>query len=62
MVDEVKSPLEVAADKFLADSGYVDAPTPDDVLCGSARDMEAILNGPAWLSRLVSHRLRVSVP
>lgn len=56
-----KSPLEAAADDLLADAGFAPETQCDDVLCGNPNDLDAILNGPAWLSRLVSNKMRVNI-
>lgn len=56
----MRTALDIAADKLLAKAGFVE-PICDDILCGNPNDLDAILNGPEWLSSMVSRKMRVSI-
>ena len=57
----MRTDLERAADRLLELAGFAPETQSDDVLCGNPNDLDAILNGPAWLSRLVSNKMRVNI-
>lgn len=48
--------LEEQADKILAENGWVEPRVTFADPAGTATDMDAIVNGPRWLSRLVARK------
>lgn len=52
--------LEREADKLLAESGYREPTVTKADLCGTATDLDAIMNAPHWVARMVARKMRVT--